>query len=70
VADAVANGIANGLLIFDPGLEKWLNDGNASLLDSIDCNCLVNLIRPNLKQRERKKPGQPSARANFQWVKR
>lgn len=33
-------------------------------------NFLVDLIEPDERQRERKKPGQPSARAKFQWVKR
>jgi hypothetical protein len=27
IADAVANGIANALLVHDSGLEKWLREG-------------------------------------------
>ena len=56
IADAVANGVSKALVLWDQGLEPWLNQ--AGLLDADE------------RKKERKKPGQPSARAKHQWVRR
>jgi small subunit ribosomal protein S9 len=55
VSGAIANGVANALLVFK-NHTGYLN--------------AVKLLKPDLRQRERKKPGQPSSRSKFQWVKR
>jgi small subunit ribosomal protein S9 len=55
-ANAIGLGIARGLILQEPTLEKTLAE--------------AGLLTPDTRQTERKKTGQPKARKKITWVKR
>ena len=55
-AGAVGLGIARGLILHEPNLESILKE--------------TGLLKPDTRQVERKKTGQPKARKKIAWVKR